>query len=98
MYLTNPQPWSNRQLKIAEGCFHSPPYSEEPDLTIYRIMQLDNERNILHLFAAARRGVSGSTDLLHYRDGAWEGTFRKLGTEIIDLALASERPQQRLCH
>jgi len=62
-------------------------YSEEPDLTIYRIMQLDNERNISHLFAAARRGGSGATDLLLYRDGAWEETFRKLGTEMIDLAL-----------
>jgi hypothetical protein len=25
MYLTDPQPGSNRQLKIAEGCFNSPP-------------------------------------------------------------------------
>jgi len=73
-------------------------YSEEPDLTIYRILQLDNDLNISLLFAAARHGGSGSTDLRLYRDGPWEETFRKLGTEMIDLALGSERPQQRLCH
>jgi len=60
-------------------------YSEEPDLTTYRILQFNDERNIRHLFAAARRGGSG--DLLLYRDGPWEETFRKLGNEMIDLAL-----------
>ena len=55
-----------------------------PDLTIYRISQLDNEQNISQLFAAARHGGSGRTDLLLYRDGPWETTFRKLATEMID--------------
>ena len=61
-------------------------YSEGPDLTIYRIVQLDNQQNISHLFAAARHRGSGSTDLRLDRDGHWEETFRKLSTEIIDSA------------
>ena len=61
-------------------------YSVQPDLTIYRIVQLDDERNISQLFAAARDRVSGTTDLWLYRDGPWEKTFRKLVTEIVDLA------------
>ena len=56
----------------------------QPDLTIYRISQLDNEQNLSQLFAAARHGGSGRTDLLLYRDGPWETTFRKLATEMID--------------
>jgi len=65
-------------------------YSEEPDLTVYRILQLDGDQNICHLFAAARRGESGSTDLRLYLEGPWEETFRRLGTGNVDLA--SERP------
>ena len=61
-------------------------YAVQPDLTIYRIVQLDDERNISQLFAAARHGDSGTTDLWLYRDGPWEKTFRKLVTEIVDLA------------
>src|SRR5690349_11540356 len=57
-------------------------YPEEPDLTIYRILHLDDEQNILHLFAAARHRDSTSTDLRLCRDGPWEKTFRKIGTEI----------------
>jgi hypothetical protein len=60
--------------------------SAQPDLTIYRIVQIDDERNISQLFAAARHGDSGTTDLWLYRDGPWEKTFRKLATEIVDLA------------
>ncbi len=56
----------------------------QPDLTIYRISQLDNEQNISQLFAAARHEGSGRTDLLLYRYGPWETTFRKLCSEIID--------------
>ena len=73
-------------------------YSVQPGLMAYRILQFDDEANISQLFAASWRYGTEITDLLLYRDGAWEETFRKLGTEIIDLALASERPQQRLCH
>jgi hypothetical protein len=57
--------------------------SEEPDLVIYRISQLDNERNICYLFAAALHEASGRTDLQLFREGPWEKTFRELGTEMM---------------
>jgi len=38
-------------------------YSQEPDLIIYRILQLDNGQNISLLFAAARHRGSKSTEL-----------------------------------
>ena len=62
-------------------------YSVQPGLTVYRILQLDHEANISQLFAATWRCGSKIPDVRLYRDGAWEGTFRKLGTEMIDLAL-----------
>jgi hypothetical protein len=58
-------------------------YSVQPDLTVFRISHLDNEQNISQLFAATRR--SGITDLQLYREGPWEETFRKIGTEMVDL-------------
>jgi hypothetical protein len=60
-------------------------YSEQPDLTVYRILQLDNEQNISQLFAATWRCGSGISDLQLYRDGPWEETFRKIGTEMVGL-------------
>ena len=60
-------------------------YSEQPDLTVFRIVHLDNEQNISQLFAATRRCGSGITDLQLYREGPWEETFRKIGTEMVDL-------------
>jgi hypothetical protein len=59
-------------------------YSVQPDLTMYRIVQVDDEANMSHLFAAARHRGSATTDLWLYRDGPWEETFRKLATEIVD--------------
>jgi hypothetical protein len=55
----------------------------QPDLTVYRISQLDNEHNISQLFAATRHSGSGITDLQLYRDGPWEKAFRKIGTEML---------------
>ena len=60
-------------------------YSEQPDLIVYRILHLDNEQNISQLFAATCRCGSGISDLQLYRDGPWEETFRKIGTEMADL-------------
>jgi hypothetical protein len=60
-------------------------HSVQPDLTVYRISQLDNEQNISQLFAATWHRSSGTTDVQLYRDGAWEDTFRKLGTEMLTL-------------
>jgi hypothetical protein len=60
-------------------------YSVQPDLTVYRILHLDNEQNISQLFAATWRCGSGISDLQLYRDGPWEETFRKIGTEMVDL-------------
>jgi hypothetical protein len=60
-------------------------YSEQPDLTVCRILHLDNEQNISQLFAATRRCGSGILDLQLYREGPWEETFRKIGTEMVDL-------------
>jgi len=60
-------------------------YSEQPDLTVYRISQLDNEQNISQLFAATWHRGSGTTDLQLYREGPWEETFRKIGTEMVAL-------------
>jgi hypothetical protein len=57
-------------------------YAVQPDLTVYRISQLDNEQNISQLFAATRHRCSGIPDLQLYRDGPWEKTFRKIGTEM----------------
>ena len=58
-------------------------YSVQPDSTVYRILHLDNEKNISQLFAAARDRSSGTTDLQIYREGPWEETFRKIGTEVL---------------
>jgi len=60
-------------------------YSVQPGLTVYRILQLDEEANISQLFAATWRCGSETPDLLLCRDGAWEETFRKLSNELIDL-------------
>ena len=59
--------------------------SVQPDLTVFRILHLDNEQNISQLFAATRRCGSGIPDLQLYRDGPWEETFRKIGTKMVDL-------------
>jgi hypothetical protein len=59
--------------------------SMEPDLTVYRIAQLDNEQNVLQLFAATCHWGSGTTDLQLYRDGPWEGIFREISTETVNL-------------
>jgi hypothetical protein len=72
-----------RCLVVSE--FFVATYSVQPDLTIYRIVQVDDEANISQLFAAARHRGSGTTDLWLYRDGPWEKTFRKLVTKIVDL-------------
>jgi hypothetical protein len=58
-------------------------YSVQPDLTVYRILRLDSEQNISQLFAALRHRGSGATDLQLYREGPWEETFRKIGTEVL---------------
>jgi hypothetical protein len=58
-------------------------YAVQPDLTVYRISRLDNEHNISQLFAATWHSGSGTTDLQLYRDGPWEATFRKIGTEMV---------------
>ena len=55
----------------------------QPDLTVYRISQLDNEQNISQLFAVTWHRDSGTTDLQLYRDGPWEKTFRKIGAELL---------------
>jgi len=60
-------------------------YSVQPDLTVYRILRLDIEQNISHLFAATWRCGSGISDLRLYRDGPWEETFRKIGSEVLSL-------------
>jgi hypothetical protein len=60
-------------------------YSVQPDLTVFRIVHLDNEQNISQLFAATRRCGSGITDLQLYREGPWEESFRKIGTKMVDL-------------
>ena len=60
-------------------------YSVQPDVTVYRILHLDNEQNISQLFAATWHRGSGTTDLQLYREGPWEETFRKIGTEMVDL-------------
>ena len=58
-------------------------YSVLPDSTVYRILHLDIEQSISQLFAAARHRGSGITDLQLYREGPWEETFRKIGTEVL---------------
>jgi hypothetical protein len=60
-------------------------HSVQPDLTVFRIVHLDNEQNISQLFAATRRGGSGILDLQLCREGPWEETFKKIGTEMVDL-------------
>ena len=55
----------------------------QPDLTVYRISQLDNEQNVSQLFAATWHRESGTTDLQLYRDGPWEKIFRKIGAELL---------------
>jgi len=60
-------------------------YSVQPGLTVYRILQLDDEANISQLFAATCRCGSEIPYLRLYRDGPWEKTYRKLGAELIDL-------------
>jgi hypothetical protein len=47
-------------------------HSVQPDLTVFRIVHLDNEQNISQLFAATRRCGSGILDLQLYREGPWE--------------------------
>jgi hypothetical protein len=59
-------------------------YSVQPDLTVFRIMHLDNEQNISQLFAATRRCGSGILDLQLYREGPWDESFRTIGTEMVD--------------
>jgi len=71
-----------RCLAISE--FLIATYSVQPDLTVYRVVQLDNEQNVSQLFAATRHRGSGTTDLQLYRGGPWEDAFRKVGTEMID--------------
>ena len=73
-----------RLICLALSGFLVSTYVEERDLTIYRISQLDNEQNIWHLFAAARRGGLGPTDPRLYLEGPWEETFRRIGTEMVD--------------
>jgi hypothetical protein len=58
-------------------------YAVQPDLTVYRIFQRDNEQNISQLFAATWHCSSGTPDVQLYREGPWEETFRKIGTELI---------------
>ena len=58
-------------------------YSVQPDSTVYKILHLDNEHNISQLFAAVRHRGSGTADLQIYREGPWEETFRKNGTEVL---------------
>ena len=50
-------------------------YSVQPDLTVFRIVHLDNEQNISQLFAAMRRCGSGILDLQLYREGPWQETL-----------------------
>ena len=59
-------------------------HSVQPDLTVFRIVHLDNEQNISQLFAATRRCDSEIPDLQLYRVGPWEETFRTIGTEMVD--------------
>ena len=58
--------------------------SVQPDLTVFRIVHLDNEQNISQLFAAMRRCGLGILDLQLYREGPWQETFRTIGTEMVD--------------
>jgi hypothetical protein len=69
-----------RCLAISE--FLITTYAVQPDLTVYRISQLDNEQNISQLFAATWHSGSEIPDVQLYRDGPWEETFRKIGTEM----------------
>ena len=64
-------------------------YAVQPDLTVYRISQFDNEQNISQLFAATWHNGSGITDLQLYRDGPWEKAFRKIGAEMVGSIPAS---------
>jgi hypothetical protein len=74
----------NRMVRcVAMSEFLVTSYAVQPDLTVYRISQLDNEQNISQLFAATWHRGSGIIDLQFYRDGPWEETFRKIGTEIV---------------
>lgn len=62
-------------------------YSVQPDLTVYRILQHDDEENISQLFVATWHWGLGTPDLRLYRDGPWEKTFRELAAaEMVDLA------------
>jgi hypothetical protein len=61
-------------------------YSVQPDLAVYRILQRDVELNISQLFVATWHWGSGTPDLHLYRDGPWEKMFRKIGSEMLDLA------------
>jgi hypothetical protein len=70
-----------RRVAISE--FLITTYAVQPDLTVYRISQLDNEQNISQLFAAMWHRGSGTTDLQLYRDGPREDAFRKIGTEMV---------------
>jgi hypothetical protein len=69
---------------LAMSEFFIATYSVQPDLTVYRLAQLDNEQNVSQLFAATWHRGSGTTHLQLYRGGPWEDTFRKVGAEMID--------------
>ena len=83
----------NRMIRcLAMSEFFIATYSVQPDLTVYRIAQLDNEQNVSQLFAATWHRGSGTTDLQLYRGGPWEDTFRKIGTEMVNLAPSEHLP------
>jgi hypothetical protein len=67
-------------------------YAVQPDLTVYRIAQLDNEQNISQLFAATWHSGSEIPDVQLYRDGPWEKTFRKIATEMVSSVPAAPMP------
>jgi hypothetical protein len=71
-----------RCVVISEEFFVSA-HSEEPNLTIYRILQLDDDRDIRQLFGVARHKDSGVIDVRLYREGDWETTYRILATDLI---------------
>jgi hypothetical protein len=61
-------------------------YAVQPDLAVYRISQRDIEQNISQLFVATLHWGSGTPDLRLYRQGPWEKAFRKISSEMLDLA------------
>jgi hypothetical protein len=80
----------NRMVRcVAMSEFLITSYAVQPDPTVYRISQLDNEENILQLFAATWHCGSGIPDVQLYCDGPWDETFRKIGTEMVSSVPAS---------